>query len=38
MSNIISGSEVINKMKKRVAGCRQRTILDGGAGKTSLMR
>ena len=29
MSNIISGSDVINKMKERVTGCRQRTILDG---------
>ena len=28
MSNIISDSDVINKMKERVTGCRQRTILD----------
>lgn len=32
MSNIISGSDVINKMKERARGCRQRTILDGGEG------
>lgn len=28
MSNIISESDVINNMKQRVTGCRQRTILD----------